>query len=111
MDKYLRTHFGVLLAAAVISAFVTLPTSAQVRNTASNHGQAALHIRINIVPALIAAPPPPEPRKSLNGPISYDVPVSTSNAEMTEEIHSVSAIGKSGVVERVIVKTLTVVPR
>lgn len=109
MDKYPRTHLGVLLMMAALS----LPLSAQTRNTGTNSAQAVLHIRVNIVPALLAAPPPVESKIPPIGLVSYNLPAPKSNVEMTEETHSlfVQSAGKPERVEGAILKTLTITPR
>lgn len=110
MVKYPRTHLGVVLTLAVLFAATSLVASAQVRGSS---GQAALHIRINLVPTLTAPAPPVEPKKPLVGPVSYDVPAMKSNVETIEEIRPLF-IGNAGQAQRLdgaVLKTLTIVLR
>jgi hypothetical protein len=95
MVEYFRTTArrsmpaGRLLQIAVALAFFSLFTSvsAFAQNGAgrSNNAQAVLHIRINIVPVVMAVPPPTEPYRPLGGAVTYNIPGSKSNVEIIEE--------------------------
>lgn len=111
MDKAPRTRRGVLLITAVLLVFASASGWAQARNTASNNAQAVLHIRVNIVPVVMSAPPPIEPKIPLVGAVGYQISTANSGMEMTEEIHPlvIQSAGKTARVEGAILKTLTVV--
>lgn len=103
MDKYPRTHLGILLMMTALS----LPVSAQTRNTAT----AVLHIKVNIVPALISAPPPVEPKIPPMGPVSYSIPTARSGQEITEETHPllIQNAASTARVDGAVLKTVTIV--
>lgn len=111
MDKYTRTHLGVVLVIAALFALASLPAAAQARNSRSNSAQAVLQIRVNIVPAVMSAPPPVEPKIPLLGSVSYQVSTMRSGMEMIEEIHPffTQSAGKTEPVAGAILKTLTIV--
>lgn len=111
MDRHPRIHVGVILIITVVFVLASLPAVAQARNTASNNAQAVLlHIRVNIVPVVMSAPPPTEPKIPLVGAVSYQVSTANSSMEMTEEIHPLFLpTGKTDRAQGALLKTLTVV--
>lgn len=110
MDRHPRIHVGVMLIIAVVFVLASLPALAQARNTASNNAQAVLHIRVNIVPVVMSAPPPTEPKIPLVGAVSYQVSTTNSSMEMTEEIHPLFLpTSKTDRAQGALLKTLTVV--
>ncbi len=114
MDQYPRTRLGALLTLAIFFLVASVSASAQARNTGTSSASAVLHIRINIVPVLIAPPPPREPYRPLAfAAVNYNVPVQQSNIEVTEQTRPLF-IGNANQAEGfkgAVLKTLTVVPR
>jgi hypothetical protein len=104
MESYPRTHLRFVLAIVALVFMAALPASAQ-----SNSAQAVLHIRINIVP-VVMAPPAPEPIKPLSSGIAYNVPTSKSNVEVIEQTRPLSAPGSSGF-QGAVLRTVTIVAR
>lgn len=111
MDKYPRTYLGALLLMAMLLACTGIPASAQSHNTATNSRQAALQIRVHVVPALHAAPPPPEPKKQLIGSVAYDITVEKPDVDVIEETHPLLIRSLDGTerFEGAVLKTITIV--
>jgi hypothetical protein len=106
----IRKLLKIAASLALFSLLASLSASAQ--SARGNSGQAVLHIRINIVPVLMA-PPSVEPSRPLTTAIAYNIPTSKSNVEMIEESRplSASAFGRAVGPEKAVLRTLTIVPR
>ncbi|HEY6249009.1 MAG TPA: hypothetical protein VI685_03555 [Candidatus Angelobacter sp.] len=104
-----RRLLQAAVALALFSILTSMPALAQNGAGRSNSAQAALHIRINIVPTLIAPPPPPEPNRPLLNAVNYNISTAKSNVETIEETRPLSDGTAGG--RGAILKTLTIVPR
>src|SRR5690348_9333541 len=81
------------LAGMVLLALVSLSALAET----GNHGEAVLHIRVNIVPTLITPSAAPTPQAG--AAIAYNVPSATPNVDVIRETRSLS-VSDSGVTGR-----------
>ena len=109
MDKYPRTRLGPWLAISFFFVFATLPALAQNGNNMKNGGQAALHIRVNVVRPVSL--PPVTHGPSHDDVVTYNVSTAKPDVEVKEEIRPLfgTALGQSGGGEGAVLKTLTVV--
>ena len=101
----------ILQPAVALTLFCVLASlSASAQNGAGrNNAQAVLHIRINVVPTVMAPPLPTEhPSPPLNG-VSYNISTTQPNVEMIEETRPMN--DPTGRGQEAILKTLTIVPR
>lgn len=107
--------YRLLEIAAVLVLFSVIASQCSfAQNGASgNHGnQAVLNIRVNIVPAVMAVPPPPEPYRPLIPGVSFNVSTIQPNVEVYKETRPYSAPVSSGVgPEGAVLETTTVVTR
>ena len=104
-----RRILQTAVALTLFCVLANLSASAQNGTSRSTGAQATLHIRINVVPALMAPPPPQEPPRPLLNGVSYNISTAKSNVDVIEETRPLSdgAGGRQGA----ILKTVTVVPR
>lgn len=111
MNKYPRTHLGLLLTTLVLLVFLAvLPLVAQNGTTRSNSSPAVLHIRINVVQT-VRTPPPPR-HDHAGGMVTYNVSTEKSDMDVREEIRALpAAAGKGTNGDGAILKTLTIVVR
>ena len=107
--------FCRLLQIAVALALFSVITSqcSLAQNGASrNRNQAVLNIRVNIVPAVMSVPPPPEPYRHLGAVVTYDVSTTKANVDVIEETRPFVAPGSGGIgTQDAVLRTLTVVVR
>ena len=107
--KQYRSCAGTLLKIAVLLFAGCLAASAQTRGTSA---QAVLHIRINIVPVVMAPRAPVEAR-TLAPVVSYNIPTLNSRVDVVEEVHSYSVPVSAGLSagQAAVLKTTTIVSR
>lgn len=105
----------LLQITAVLALFsvITSQSSFAQNGASRNHGnQAVLNIRVNIVPAVMAVPPPPEPYRPLTPGVSYNVSTIQPNVEVTDETRPFLVPGANGVgTQDAVLRTLTIVIR
>ena len=104
-----RRILQTAVALALFCVVSSLSASAQNGTSRSNGAQAALHIRINVVPVLMAPPPQPQLQLSAVNSVSYNISTTKSNVEIIEETRPLSQGVGGG--QGAILKTVTVVPR
>lgn len=102
-----------ITAALALFSVISSQCSFAQNGASRNHGnQAVLNIRVNIVPAVMAVPPPPEPYRPLTLGVSYNVSTIQPNVEVYKETRPYSAPVSSGVgPEGAVLETTTVVTR
>jgi len=100
------------IALALFCIVGSLAASAQNGVGRSNSAPPALHIRINVVPALMAPPPPQEPPRPLLNGVSYNISTTKSNVDVIEETRPLAPSNSGGVGSQGgILRTVTIVPR
>lgn len=104
-----RRILQTAVALTLFCILASLSAPAQNGTTRSDGAQAVLHIRINVVPALFAPPPPTEPQRPLLNGVSYNISTTQPNVEMIEETRPMN--DPTGRGQGAILKTLTIVPR
>lgn len=98
---------GFLVFFSILSA---LPASAQNGQTRTNSGTAVLHINVNVVPVTFAPVTSRNARQADTAPVVYSIESRPPHMEVTEQVRTVSMPGNTGVLNKVILKTTTVVP-
>src|SRR5579864_9293535 len=121
MVEYFRTRArpwrlirGLLQSAAALALFAMFTNlSALAQNGAArnNSAQAVLHIRVNIIP-VVMAPPPMEPNLPPATAVTYNIPVSKSKVQVIEETRPFSPANSNRMgPQGAVLRTLTIVTR